>query len=118
MNAQTLFLTALLTLAIDVPWLYGNMEWSGSVIRRVQGTPIKLRYAPAVVVYVAIAYLILKCRSPLEAALTGLATYAIYDFTNYSTLRHYDLTFAITDTLWGGALFWLVYTAAHALKLA
>ena len=110
MNAQSLLLTALLALAIDIPWLYANLEWSGAVIRGIQGSAIKLRFAPAILVYIAIAYLVLKCSSPTEAALTGMAAYAIYDFTNYSTLTNYPLAFAVSDTLWGGALFWLIFT--------
>ena len=117
MNAQSLILTALLAVVIDIPWLYANIEWSGAVIRGIQGSPIKLRYAPAIVVYLAIAYLVLKCTSATEAALTGLAAYDIYDFTNYATLTKYPLTFAVADTLWGGALFWLVFTASRMLKL-
>lgn len=116
MNAQSLIITALLALVIDIPWLYANIEWSGSVIRGIQGSDIKLRYAPAAVVYFAIAYLVLKCSSPTEAVLTGIATYAVYDFTNYATLTKYPLTFAVADTLWGGTLFWLVFTASRALK--
>lgn len=34
-------------------------------------------------------------------ALFGLVTYAVYDFTNLATLRHYPLQLAIVDTLWG-----------------
>jgi uncharacterized membrane protein len=117
MNAQSLVLTALIAVAVDIPWLYASIEWSGAVIRGIQGSPIKLRYAPAVIVYLAIAYLVLKCKTPTEAALTGLAAYGIYDFTNYSTLSKYPLAFAITDSLWGGALFWLVFTITRALKV-
>jgi len=34
--------------------------------------------------------------------LFGILAYGIYDFTNYSTLRGWSLSFALTDTLWGG----------------
>ncbi len=38
----------------------------------------------------------------------GAATYAVYDFTNLATLKNYDFSFAVVDTLWGGVLFAIV----------
>ena len=35
-------------------------------------------------------------------ALFGWILFGVYDFTNYSTLKHYPLIFAVVDTLWGG----------------
>ena len=42
--------------------------------------------------------------APLAAgygALFGLVVYGVYDFTNYSTLRQWPLTLALTDLAWG-----------------
>jgi len=45
-------------------------------------------------------------RSPAGAArygaIFGWILFGVYDFTNYSTLRHYSLVFAMVDTAWGG----------------
>jgi uncharacterized membrane protein len=34
-------------------------------------------------------------------ALLGLVTYAVYDFTNHSTLREFPLVLALVDVAWG-----------------
>lgn len=68
------------------------------------------RFGAAAVVYVALALLVLQASSASQAALIGAATYAVYDFTSYTLLKDYDVRIAVADTLWGGALFAIVYT--------
>ena len=105
----------LLACMIDVPWLLYTQPSSSKLIQSIQGSPVSIRYAPAAAVYVAIGFLISQARSPQTAAMIGAATYAVYDFTNYATLKNYDLTFALTDIVWGGVLFGL--TALLAEKI-
>ena len=69
-----------------------------------------MRFGPALVVYVALAYLVYQVKTVQEAALLGAATYAVYDFTSMALLKKYELNVAIADTLWGGALFAIVFT--------
>jgi uncharacterized membrane protein len=107
---------AVLTLLIDIPWLYTNLGWSSDLIRGIQGSEISLRVWPALVVYVAIGYLISTATSVTGAMALGVATYAVYDFTNYATLAKYDPLFAVVDTLWGGVLFGLVFSAAKRIR--
>jgi len=119
MNAVVRFLLiALLALAIDIPWLLLVGNWASSVIQRIQrGVPMTFLMWPAVVVYLAIAYLLVNVTTDTNAFFVGAATYAIYDFTNLSTLGKYDVRLAVADSLWGGTLFWLSRKAAKALKL-
>jgi len=120
MNAQKLAIKvaglALIALLIDVPWLYLNQGWSSELIRGIQGSAISVRVLPALVVYVAIGYLISTATSIGGAAALGVATYAVYDFTNYATLKNYDPRFAVVDTLWGGLLFGFTYAASQRIR--
>ncbi len=100
-----LFGTAvLLLILIDVPWLFAIGETAQRLVLRIQGSDLKLRYAPALVVYLALAYLVTKTDSPMEAFKVGVAVYAVYDFTNYAMFKNYTLSFAIMDSIWGGVL--------------
>jgi len=47
----------------------------------------------------------------------GSAVYGIYDFTNYSTFKDYDIRFAAADTTWGGILMAAVYNVAPMLGI-
>ena len=107
MNKQLkeLFTAALLLLILDLPWLMVSAPYVGDMIQRIQGSGLKMSYVPAAVVYLAMGYLLLQTKTSMDAFYIGLATYAVYDFTNLATLKNYDLSFALVDSLWGGVLF-------------
>jgi len=113
MDYQKFFLSLILLPIIDAPWLY-YLTRSGSqgmnMFKAIQGTSLKMRLWPAIVVYLALAYLLTLQTSALGAALSGSAVYAVYDFTNLVTFKDYDISFAIQDTIWGGVLFALVFS--------
>jgi uncharacterized membrane protein len=109
---------ALLFILCDLPWLYASSSTVQQMIKKIQGgTPLELRWAAAVPVYFALAYLLQRSRSTVEAGLIGLSTYAVYDFTNLATLKNYALEFAVADSLWGGILFMIVREVAVRLGL-
>jgi uncharacterized membrane protein len=108
-RALQIFATAtLLLILFDLPWLFLIGETAQKMILRIQGSDLKVRYAPALVVYLALAYLVTKTESPMEAFKVGVAVYAVYDFTNYAMFKNYTLSFAIMDSIWGGILMALV----------
>ncbi len=111
-----IFGTAVLLLILfDMPWLMMIGETAQKLVMRIQGSEMKLRYAPALVVYIALAYLVTKTESPMEAFLVGMATYAVYDFTNYAMFKNYTLSFAIMDSIWGGILLALTRYALNRI---
>jgi len=81
---------------------------------KIQKSSLTIRIVPAIVVYLVLSYLITIPKSAYTAFLLGLATYAVYDFTNYSTFKNYSIKFALMDTFWGGILFAIVFTIIHS----
>jgi uncharacterized membrane protein len=75
-----------------------------------------MRFWAAPIVYVALAYLLVQMKSLKQAAASGMAVYAVYDFTNLLTFKDYTLSFAIQDTLWGGVLFSIAYSILEAVR--
>ena len=109
---------SILIVVCDLPWLYASSNWANGMIKKIQGgAPISVRWEGALPVYLALAYLIMQTRNTSQAFLTGLCTYAVYDFTNYATLTNYDPWFAIADSLWGGILFVIVREAGMYLNI-
>lgn len=119
MNAiRALIPLALLFILCDAPWLLLTSEWAQRMFKTIQGgTPLQIRLAGAIPVYLALAYLVQLARSTTEAFLLGLCVYAVYEFTNYTVLAKYELAFAIADTIWGGILFSLVRYIAVYLNI-
>ncbi len=86
------------------------MSASQQMFSKIQGgRAVEMNILPAIVVYIALAYLLLLQKSMEAAFLSGAAVYAVYDFTNLTVFKDYTLGFAIADTLWGGVLFSLAY---------
>ena len=82
------------------------------MIEKVQKSPFSLNPQAAVIAYIILflfIYIFLpKTTSYNEAFLLGFLAYGIYDSTNMATLKDWDATTAILDSLWGGVLFVLI----------
>lgn len=88
----------------------------------VQGAPIKIRFIGAILCYIVLAallsYFIIEPRkSAMDAGLLGFGVYAVYETTSYAVLKDWNATIALIDTLWGGALFYLVTSSIYWLRL-
>lgn len=112
MNTVTrLLIAAVILLAVDFLYLSFSSTFAKAMFERIQGSPMKFNYLAAAVVYLMLAYLLTRpyVDSSMTAFGLGLATYAVYDFTNLATLKNYSVQFAIMDSLWGGTLFALAH---------
>jgi uncharacterized membrane protein len=98
-------LLIILIFVLDLPWILLTQ----SFVSKMLGDALVLRPLPALVVYLALAYLAMLPKSAVEAFSLGLAVYTVYDFTNLATLKTYDWRFAFADSVWGGILFTLVF---------
>lgn len=97
-------------LVLDAVWLTANMAESRSMFAKIQGVPLTIRWAPAILVYILIVgaiwfFAVRETKTIQEAGLKGgllgLSMYGVYDLTNYATLSKYPLMFAVTDMAWG-----------------
>jgi uncharacterized membrane protein len=109
------FLALLITiLVIDSLWinLFFIHRFS-PMIQSVQNSPMVVNQTYFVITYLMFAlllYIVLpKSSSIQEAFLIGFLIFAMYDFTNLSTLKNWDLSNSIMDCVWGGVLVALVY---------
>lgn len=105
--------------AVYLQFIYGSFS---KMIQKIQGSPMTVRLESAVVCYLALTgllyyFIVREGRSATDAGLLGLGTYAVYETTSYAVMKDWDLQIAIIDTLWGGALFYLVTSAVYFLKV-
>ena len=105
--------------AVYLQFIYASFS---KMIQKVQGSPMTMRIEGAVACYLALTgllyYFIVREGKPAtDAALLGLGTYAVYETTSYALMKNWDLQVAVIDTLWGGALFYLVTSAVYWLKV-
>lgn len=118
MDIQTLLILSLLILLVDIPWLMYIGEKFGAMVTRIQGgRPMEARIFGAIPVYLALAWILSKATNVKDAFLYGFCTYIVYDFTNFATLKNYDLSIGVMDSLWGGTLFMIAFSIAKYAKI-
>ena len=100
-----MFKEAVLIVLIDLIWLSViHKPYARAVADIQQGEPMQTRMLYAVVVYLALGYLLTQVHDAKHAFLLGASVYAVYDFTMLSLFKKYDVKLALADTLWGGIL--------------
>ncbi|NBO55349.1 MAG: DUF2177 family protein [Actinobacteria bacterium] len=114
---KKMLVSALGLVAIDFAYLSAIKDHFARQIAAVQGSPMTVNLFGAVVTYVFLIFglnyfIIRPGRSAGDAFLLGLVT---YDFTNLALLSKWQLFTAVTDTLWGGTLFYLTTVLVQKL---
>jgi len=104
MNWQSSLAAFVLLILIDLLWLVPLSSMFAGLVKDIQGHGPNLRLGPAIVVYIALAYLVHRSKTVQDAFFMGAATYAVYDFTNLAIFEKYSPYLAIADTIWGGVL--------------
>ena len=95
----------IILILVDLFWLSTAGIFGRTMMERIQGAPLHIRYLAALIVYIFAAYLLLGTRSYKEAFMAGAAVYGVYEFTNLAVFEQWDWKFAVADTMWGGVLF-------------
>jgi len=112
------FLIALFLIPlVDAPWLYLTSSYVIPIYEKIQGGSLSVTPLAAIVVYVALAWLLIQQTSVTGAFLNGAAVYAVYDFTVLTIFKNFKLSLAIADTLWGGSLFAICYWIMNHFSL-
>ncbi len=114
-------------LLVDVAWLTATgsfyKQQFGDISRLQEGTVL---YWAGAVVYLVMAASLVFFALPLVGeswlgaaligALFGFSVYAVYDFTNLATLKHWPLILLAVDISWGSTLGALSTLAAKFLR--
>ena len=120
MDTKTLLSIPIMGL-LDAVYLYYSSGFFNNVIKDIQGSDLKIKILPTVVVYVFLIlginyFIISKNKSPDEAFILGLVIYAVYEFTNYAIIDKWSIKAVIMDSLWGGVLFYLTTYFTYNIK--
>ena len=97
--------TAAALIFVDMFYLLTGGILFKQMIERIQSRSLEPRLLAAIPAYLAMAYLLLQTKSYTEAALYGFCVIAVYDMTNYTIFRDYDIKIAAMDMIWGAILF-------------
>lgn len=104
---------SILFLILDIIYLKLNERMFHNQVIDVQRVIIQPNYSAMIMTYLllffTISYFIIRPHREIgEAFLLGFLVNGIFEFTNMSIFKKWELKTAIIDTLWGGILFALV----------
>jgi uncharacterized membrane protein len=119
-NLKKLLISTLVLLALDFSYIQFSKKTFEEQIIKVQRVVMQIRPEGAVLCYLAITlginyFIIQPKKSPLDAFLLGLVIYAVYETTNYATLKKWSPSLVAMDTIWGGILFALTTYLTYEL---
>lgn len=119
-SVREVLISIIALLVLDGIYIYLTHKIFADQIINVQRVVMTLKPMGALVCYALLIaglnyFIIQRNRSIPEAFFLGLVIYGVYDSTNYATLKKWDSSVAIMDTLWGGSLFALTTAITYAL---
>ena len=101
----------LILLALDALYLLLFSSFFSKLFKKVQGgRKLTIKYSGFLVTYLfmsAIIYYfgIVKKFTLNDMFLLGISIYGVYELTNYTTFRDWNVKMVLLDTIWGGILF-------------
>ena len=104
---------SILFLLLDAFFLKMNERMFHNQVITVQRVILQPNYYAIMMTYVllliTLCYFILRTHKSVgEAFLLGFLMYGVFEFTNMSIFKKWELQTALIDTMWGGLLFALV----------
>ena len=119
-SVREVLISIVALLVLDGIYIYLTQKIFADQIINVQRVVMTLKPMGALVCYVLLIaglnyFIIQRNRSIPEAFFLGLVIYGVYDSTNYATLKKWEASVAIMDTLWGGSLFALTTAITYYL---
>lgn len=121
MNIKNILFNMIMMLFIDSIYLYtlGNYSFT-NMIYKIQNENIQLNTLGVVGSYLFLfvpyyKFILIENKNEYDAFILGLSLYGVFNFTNIALFKKYNLISAITDTIWGGLLFYLTHNISRKM---
>ncbi len=119
-SIYTIIVASIVMLILDSLYLSSIGTMFSNLVVNIQRTALMIKPLGVILCYLVLIlgfyYFILKDkRSPMDAFLLGVFVYAVYELTNYATIKKWPVSLVLLDSVWGGVLFAL--TAMITYKL-
>jgi len=107
---KNIILLAIIFVLVDAGFLYLMSNSFQTMVKKIQGTPLKMELLPTVACYIILVsslyyFVINKKGSYLDAFLLGFFIYGVYETTNMAIFKDWSYKVGLIDLTWGGFLF-------------
>lgn len=112
---QQLFFILLLILLLDFVYISFFRNDFVNLFKNVQKSPLKINKFGFVITYMLLTFTVyyfgfVKQFTSKDMFILGVCVYGVYEFTNLTTFKNWEMKMTLLDTLWGGILFCLTHT--------
>lgn len=112
---QQLFFILLLILLLDFVYISFFRNDFVNLFQNVQKSPLKINKFGFVITYMLLTFTVyyfgfVKQFTSKDMFILGVCVYGVYEFTNLTTFKNWEMKMTLLDTLWGGILFCLTHT--------
>ena len=112
---QLLFFILLLILLLDFVYISFFRNDFVNLFKNVQKSPLKINKFGFVITYMLLTFTVyyfgfVKQFTGKDMFILGVCMYGVYEFTNLTTFKNWEMKMTLLDTLWGGILFYLTHT--------
>ena len=112
---QRLFFILLLILLLDFVYISFFRNDFVNLFKNVQKSPLKINKFGFVITYMLLTFTVyyfgfVKQFTSKDMFILGVCMYGVYEFTNLTTFKNWEMKMTLLDTLWGGILFYLTHT--------
>lgn len=120
MNLKQILISAVAMLLLDAVYLSSFSGFFNKLVTSIQGSPIQFNAVGAVLCYILLIgglnyFIISRKKSLQEAFILGIVIYGVYETTNLSIIKKWNMKAVTLDTLWGGILFALTSKITYVL---
>jgi len=107
---KNIILLAVIFVLVDAGFLYLMSNNFQTVIKKIQGSPLKMKLIPTLGCYIILVsslyyFIVYKNGSYLDAFLLGFFIYGVYETTNMAIFKDWSFKVGLIDLSWGGFLF-------------
>lgn len=112
---QQLFFILLLILLLDFVYISFFRNDFVNLFKNVQKSPLKINKFGFVITYMLLTFTVyyfgfVKQFTSKDMFILGVCVYGVYEFTNLTTFKNWEMKMTLLDTLWGGILFYSTHT--------
>ena len=111
-NIKKLLLSIIIFIVLDSIYLYLFSPHFKQQIFDVQNSQLEFNFIPAVICYFVLIFglnyfILQRDNNILDAVLLGLVIYSVYETTNMTIFKNWNIKSVLIDSIWGGILFGL-----------
>lgn len=120
-NVKEVVLILIVILFLDFVYISSFSTYFSYLFKNIQKSPLEVNKLGFVCAYALLTFTVyyfgfVKQFTAKDMFILGICIYGVYEFTNLSTFKQWEIKMVLLDTFWGGILFFLTHQTVRYLS--